>query len=142
MESTDFQNIGYWNDCHFWGFSFCFWLIVGCCFSQKISRLIFAPEELYPRVSMSWKYGDFPISARQIWFLPGFCPLRSRSCETGLVWSGDFRHGEHELHTYILMCQLLESLSRYHKQGFDNILKPSFIIIEYFLFSCLQNEPS
>lgn len=34
------------------------------------------------------------------------------------------------IHTFILMCQMLYSFCGFHKQGFDNILKPSFLIVE------------
>lgn len=88
---------------------------------------------------MTGKYGDFPISSIE----QGRCD----SClifvhyEVILVRQGCFEVGilgKHELRTYILMCQLLYSLCGFHKRGFDNILKPSFIITEwYFLFSSM-----
>lgn len=47
----------------FWRFGFVFGCLLVFVFPPKISRLIFAPNELCHRISTTGKYGDFPNSS-------------------------------------------------------------------------------
>lgn len=65
-----------------------------------------SPSGIVSKAFNYWKIACLSFLShrrRQMWFLPGFCPLRNKALETGLLFSKGVRHRDHQL-MYICTC--------------------------------------